>query len=300
MVENTEGKKISQLSNYKGGFDAAADAGAVFPVAVGAENYRIAVRDMQAAIQNLVKAALSGAITQDDFVTLKNKLLLEIENTISSISGTTKLDRLITVDDNSKDTSVSDKGGTITLPLAVTIPSASASNTQNTITTAQPLRTFLKSVRDNIAHIFTNKQDKLVAGTNIVINGNTISASGLSVDNNWQDVALSNFQDGVDLNKSEFVCKYNPVSKIVFFMGKFKQKSMLKQGYTFCNLNKDLLAVTYFMAMHDDLGLSCVSPIIFKAHPDGGIGVHTFTTYNATDSFVSRVNYAFSVALPAV
>jgi len=181
MAENTEGKKISQLSNYKGGFDAAAEAGAVFPVAVGAENYKIAVRDMQAAIQNLAKAALDGAITQDDFVMLKNKLLLEIENIVSSIPDIPKPDRLITVDDNSKDTFAQDMGGDITLPLAVTIPSASASSAQNTTTAAQPLRTFLKSIRDNIAFLFSNKQDKLIAGTNIDISDNTISASVPSV-----------------------------------------------------------------------------------------------------------------------
>jgi len=62
MAENTEGKKISQLSGYKGGFDAAADAGAAFPVAVGPGNYKLEVREIQTAIRNLIAASLSGTV----------------------------------------------------------------------------------------------------------------------------------------------------------------------------------------------------------------------------------------------
>jgi len=181
MAENTEGKKISELGFYSGGFAKAATGQAVFPVAEGAGNFKLKVSEIQTAIENLIRSSLTGTVTQTQLDELRQALEIRIQSIVSeggNAPGVAEINRAITVDDNSSATSVQDVGGNITVPLAVTVPAASASNTQNTVTTAQPLRTFLKSVRDNIAHLFSNKQDKLIAGTNITIDGNTISASG--------------------------------------------------------------------------------------------------------------------------
>jgi len=110
-------------------------------------------------------------------------------NPVVSGGNSASLNRIITVDDNSANTSVADTGVAITLPLAVTVGATSASSTQNTTTTVQSLRTFLKSIRDNIAHLFANKIDTLTAGTNITITGSgtsrTINASGGGASGNY-------------------------------------------------------------------------------------------------------------------
>jgi len=142
MGENA-GKKISELDDYEGGFDAAAEAGAEFPVAFGKGNYKLKVMDILAAIKKVISSLFN---------------------------------RVITVDDNSAATSVQDKGGDITIPLAVTIPLGGASPLQNVTTEPQPLRTFLKSVRSNIDYLFNTKQDILGYTENMLIKNNLISA----------------------------------------------------------------------------------------------------------------------------
>jgi len=127
--------------------------------------------------------------------------------------------------------------------------------------------------------------------------GGNWGGGGSLADNAWQDISISNFHSGIDLDKSEFVCKYNPASKSVFFTGRFylKQNIAVIGGLTFCKLNINLSGITYFMATHDNPSLSCVPTMILKVHPDGGIGIRTFTAHN---SFQHTPEFVFSVMLP--
>jgi hypothetical protein len=90
--------------------------------------------------------------------------------------GSVSLNRTVTSSDGATG-SVTDTGGDLSIPVPVTVAAPSASNVQTTAGT-KTLRAQLKTLIDNIAYLFTNKQNKLTAGTNITISGDTISATG--------------------------------------------------------------------------------------------------------------------------
>jgi len=76
-----------------------------------------------------------------------------IDNVAQLFSNLGILNRTVNSDDDSID-DVSDTGGNLLVPLKVTLPAISASNTQNTDTSAQTLRTVLNTFRNDIAWLF--------------------------------------------------------------------------------------------------------------------------------------------------
>ncbi|GBR74157.1 phage-related protein [Candidatus Termititenax aidoneus] len=86
------------------------------------------------------------------------------------------LNRTVGGNDNATGT-ISDTGGNLSVPVPLTTVAPSGSSTQ-TIASTSSLRAKFKVLVDNIAYLFTNKQDKLTAGENITISNNVISATG--------------------------------------------------------------------------------------------------------------------------
>ena len=79
--------------------------------------------------------------------------LRQIANVAGSKQGA--LNRVITVDDSSASTTVTDTGGAITVPLHVVVAAPVASATQTNAGTIS-IRAAFKTLIDNIAHLFTN------------------------------------------------------------------------------------------------------------------------------------------------
>jgi hypothetical protein len=120
---------------------------------------------------------------------------LEVKNLQSKLDGKQNaLNRTVTATDNAT-AAITDTGGNLTVPIPLTVAAPAASSTQTTATasgTPRTLRAQLKILIDNIAYLFSNKQDKLTSGNNIQISGSTISAT----DTIPNDGTLTIKQDG--------------------------------------------------------------------------------------------------------
>ena len=89
------------------------------------------------------------------------------------------LNRTVTGNDDATAT-ITDTGGSLSIPIPLTVVEPVASSTQTTPTAnnaPRTLRAQLKILIDNIAYLFANKQNNLTAGANIAISGDTISST---------------------------------------------------------------------------------------------------------------------------
>jgi len=130
-------------------------------------------------------------------------------------------------------------------------------------------------------------------------------SSGGSCDcekNQWEDVELSNFHPSIDLDQSDFICKYNPASKIILFTGKFRLKNshdtMFTSGNQFCSFENKFVSNVYFIANNSELGMdTCVSAMKFSAFFNY-VNLMDFKSYG--EPINPAPEYVFSVMLPTM
>jgi len=100
MAENTTGRKISELSSYRGGLEAASEAGAEFPVASGASNYKMKLSEIPVLVAKMISASLSGTITQQEFDVFCQKLQRDINALLDDKQDKLTAGSNITIDGN--------------------------------------------------------------------------------------------------------------------------------------------------------------------------------------------------------
>jgi hypothetical protein len=139
--------------------------------------------ELEAALTDALQTTLSDEAASSTLpATTKSywyTLLQTVRNNLKHLFANKqdKLNRAVIGNDNAS-ASVTDTGGALSVSLPLTTVAPSASSTQTSAGTGT-LRAKFKVLVDNIAWLFTNKQDNLVSGTNIkTINNTTLLGNG--------------------------------------------------------------------------------------------------------------------------